>query len=627
MRLLTALIMGTALVACSNSDPALQSPAPQSPAAQDAPATTSKLAETAAKQSADQNLRMDAWFEEKFMADVRKSPQALASLGIKDRMDEWDDPSRSFALDGLDTTRRNLEELRSTFDFDTLDADHKLSYRLFENSAKLDIEGGKWWYHTYRFTQMRGIHNGTPTFLLNRHNIENIEDAENYIKRLEGVEAYLGKMIENSQTAFEKGIAPPKFVYAYNLESAQNILKGAPIDDSDELNLILNDFKTKVDKLEISDDEREALFANAIDALQNSVAPAYEAFMAEMTRQQSLASEDDGVWKLPDGEEFYAYRLRRMTTTDMSPSQIHDLGLSEMDRIHGEMRDIMKQVGFEGDLQGFFEFMRTDPQFTLPDSDKGRADYLAQATEIIDTMELRLPEVFHRAPKAALEVRRVEAFREKAAGKAFYNLGAADGSRPGYYYANLYRMQDMPLYEMEALAYHEGIPGHHMQLSISQELEGIPKFRKYGRYTAYSEGWGLYSEYLPKEMGFYSDPYSDFGRLAMELWRAARLVVDTGIHDKKWSREDAINYLTTNTPNTPEACAKAIERYIVMPGQATAYKIGMLKIQELRSMAETQLGDAYDIRDFHDVVLASGPVPLNIMEEHIKAYIAEKKTD
>ncbi|MEP1229155.1 MAG: DUF885 domain-containing protein [Litorimonas sp.] len=611
MRLLTTLMLGTTLVACSQTEPAADS--------------NNTLAESVIEQSEDQNLRLDAWFEDKFMADLRKSPQALAALGIRERMDEWDDPSRSFALEGLDTTRRNLEELRQSFDFDSLDADHQLSYRLFENRAKLDIEGSQWWYHTYRFSQMRGIHNGTPTFLLNRHQITTVEDAQNYITRLNGVESYLNEMTAISKTAFEKGIAPPKFVYEYNLESARNILKGAPVDESGELNLLLKNFKNQVDELKISEDEREELFTSAIDALQGSVVPAYEAFIAEMTQQQSLASSDDGAWKLPDGPEYYAYRLRLMTTTDMSPSEIHDLGLSEMDRIHDEMRGIMKQVEFEGSLQEFFEFMRTDPQFTLPDTETGRADYLSQATEIIDTMELRLPEVFHRAPKAALEVRRVEEFREKAAGKAFYNLGSADGTRPGYYYANLYRMKDMPLYEMEALAYHEGIPGHHMQLSISQELEGIPKFRKYGRYTAYSEGWGLYSELLPKDMGFYSDPYSDFGRLAMELWRAARLVVDTGLHDKKWSREKAIEYLTTNTPNTPQACAKAIERYIVMPGQATAYKVGMLKILELRGMAETELGENYDIRDFHDVILASGPIPLNIMEERVKAYIAEKK--
>jgi uncharacterized protein (DUF885 family) len=243
---------------------------------------------------------------------------------------------------------------------------------------------------------------------------------------------------------------------------------------------------------------------------------------------------------------------------------------------------------------------------------------------MIDTMREALPNVFNTFPQADMVVKAVEPFREKAAGKAFYQRPAPDGSRPGVYYANLYRMQDMPLYQMEALAYHEGIPGHHMQLAISQELTGIPKFRKYGGFTAYTEGWGLYSKFLPKEMGFYEDPYSDFGRLAMELWRAARLVVDTGLHEKKWTREDAINYLLENTPNPEGDCRKAIERYIVMPGQATAYKIGMIKILELREDAKARLGDAFDIRDFHDVVLKDGPVPLQILEENVEVWITDQ---
>jgi uncharacterized protein (DUF885 family) len=286
------------------------------------------------------------------------------------------------------------------------------------------------------------------------------------------------------------------------------------------------------------------------------------------------------------------------------------------------MREIMKKVEFDGTLQEFFEFTRTDKQFFKPEGARGRAAYIKEATKFIDDMEVRLPEVFHKLPEAELEVRAVEAFREKAAGKAFYNRPAPDGSRPGIYYANLYRMDAMPVYQMEALAYHEGVPGHHMQLSISQELEGVPSFRKYGRFTAYSEGWGLYSEFLPKEMGLYQDPYSDFGRLAMELWRAARLVVDTGLHDKKWTREEATEYLMVNTPNPESDCLKAIERYIVMPGQATAYKIGMNKILDLREAAKDELGDKFDIRDFHDAILATGPVPLDIMEEQVDAYVA-----
>ena len=310
----------------------------------------------------------------------------------------------------------------------------------------------------------------------------------------------------------------------------------------------------------------------------------------------------------------------------MTADQIHELGLQEVARIHDQMRDIMAEVEFEGDLQAFFAFMR-DPEspFYYPNTDEGRARYLAEATAMIDAMEARLPEVFSRQPEASLIVKAVEPFREKSAGKAFYQRPSPDGSRPGTYYANLYRMEDMPTYQMEALAFHEGLPGHHMQIAIAQELDGIPSFRRFGGYTAYSEGWGLYSEYFPKEMGFYEDPYSDFGRLAMELWRAARLVVDTGLHSKKWSREQAVQYLINNTPNPPGDCQKAIDRYIVMPGQATAYKVGMLKILELRETARTELGEAFDIRDFHDVIIEQGPVPLAVLEDLVTEWIRETK--
>jgi len=340
------------------------------------------------------------------------------------------------------------------------------------------------------------------------------------------------------------------------------------------------------------------------------------------------ASDDDGAWKLPDGGKYYALQLEAMTTTAMSADEIHELGLSEVARIHGEMDSIRRKVGFEGDLGDFFVYMRTDPdgKFTYANDDEGRDAYLAEATRIIDTMRGRLPELFNTFPKAELIVKRVEPFREKAAGKAFYQRPAPDGSRPGIYYANLFNMNDMPTYQMEALAYHEGIPGHHMQLAIMQELQGVPAFRRFGGFTAYSEGWGLYSEYIPKEMGFYADPYSDFGRLAMELWRAARLVVDTGLHSKKWTSQEAVDYLLANTPNPEGDCVKAIERYIVMPGQATAYKIGMNKILQLRRRAEEALGDAFDVREFHDVVLKDGAVPLAILEEKVDAWIDGKQS-
>ena len=606
-----------ALSACSQNADA---PTPKSETKVETPST----ADTSTHSESE---KLNKWFEDRFMESVRAYPQFMTSLGMDERQDEWNDPSRSYQLEQLDKTRQALADMREMFDYDALDETSKLSYRLFEKNADDELEGRQWWDHGYTYTQMRGSHSSLPTFLMNQHRIKDLEDAQNYLTRLETLHEVLDVRTNQAKEKFEKGIAPPKFVYDFVIGSSENIISGSPLEpESEDLNLLLEDFRKKVESSDIAESQREALYERAIKAILNNVGPAYQRIIAEMNRQKAMAATDDGAWKLPDGDAYYAWRLREMTTTDMNASEIHDLGLAEVERIHAEMREIMKTVKYDGTLQEFFEFTRTDKQFFKPETARGRAEYLKEATKFIDDMKVRLPEVFNRLPKAELDVRAVEAFREKAAGKAFYNRPAPDGSRPGIYYANLYRMDAMPLYQMEALAYHEGVPGHHMQLSISQELEGIPSFRKYGRFTAYSEGWGLYSEFLPKEMGLYADPYSDFGRLAMELWRAARLVVDTGLHDKKWTREKAIQYLMDNTPNPESDAVKAIERYIVMPGQATAYKIGMNKIIDLRETAKEELGDDFDIRDFHDAILETGPVPLSIMEEQVEAYIADMKS-
>ena len=294
--------------------------------------------------------------------------------------------------------------------------------------------------------------------------------------------------------------------------------------------------------------------------------------------------------------------------------------------IQNEMNKIREKIGFKGDLQAFFKFMREDQQFRVQSNEHGRAKYLAMATDIIETMKKRLDELFVTKPKADIVVKAVEGFREKSAGKAFYQQPAPDGTRPGMFYVNLRNMQDNPTYELEALAHHEGIPGHHMQIAIAQELNGVPKFLKFSyAYTAYTEGWGLYSELTPKEIGLYADPYCDFGRLSLELWRAGRLVVDTGIHSKRWTREQAIDYLAKNTPNTEADCTDSINRYIVMPSQATAYKVGMLKILELREKAKKSLGDKFDIRQFHEVVLSNGSVPLDVLEELVARWIKSKQ--
>lgn len=589
----------------------------------DAPSTdtTSTPAVKTVKQQTESE-RINAFFDEVFMRNVMRSPVYQTYMGIKQDYDKWDDESEQRALEDLATTKADLVKLQS-FDFDKLDANSKVSYQLFKQDLENTIADFKWRHHSYPVNQMYGTHSMVPAFLINQHSISNVSDAKAYIARLNGIPKVFSQLEVNLTTRADKGIIAPKFVFPHVIESSKNILKGAPFEKGDDSTL-LADFKRKVNALEIADNEKHMLISDATKALVMSVGPAYKQLITYLTALEQKADTRDGAWKFPDGEAYYNNALARTTTTALTAKEIHAIGLSEVSRIHDEMRAIKDKVGFKGDLKAFMEFMKTDRQFYKPNTEEGKQAYLAQAVSTIDDMKARLDELFIVKPKADLKVKAVEAFREKSAGKAFYQQPAPDGSRPGIYYANLYDMDAMPTYQLEALAYHEGIPGHHMQIAIAQELEGIPKFRKFGGYTAYVEGWGLYSELVPKEMGLYQDPYSDFGRLAMELWRACRLVVDTGIHAMQWTREQGIEYYVNNTPNATSDAVKMVERHVVMPSQATAYKIGMLKILELREDAKKRLGDKFDIRQFHDVVLKNGPLPLNTLEQFVEQWIASK---
>lgn len=568
--------------------------------------------------------RFNTFLDERFDLWVSRSPTWQSYLGIKDDYDKWDDRSPEHIAEGLELAQQTITDIE-VFNFDKLDPQAQLSYQLYKAEMEKILTGEQFRHHNYLVNQMFGEQSEAPAFLINIHRVDTVSDAEAYIARLNGIPKYFNGVMVQMREAQSKGILPPKFVFAHVLRDIDNVLSGRPYDDSDADTAMLEDFRKKVDALDISADDKTTLIAQAEQALLNAVAPAYADLKTLVLEQQALATTDDGAWKHPDGEAYYKYRLRELTTTDLTANEIHDLGLSEVARIHDEMRGIMAQVGFEGDLQDFFAFMRDDPQFYYPNTDEGRDQYLQKTDRLLGEMGERLDDAFATLPEALLSVKRVEAFRERSAGKAFYQSPSPDGTRPGTYYVNLYDMADMPVYELDALAFHEGVPGHHMQIAIAQELKGVPKFRRYGGYTAYIEGWGLYSEFLPKEMGFYEDPYADFGRLSMELWRACRLVVDTGLHDKRWTREHAIAYLQENTPAPEAETVKSIERYIVMPGQATAYKIGMLKILELRREAEEALGVAFDIRAYHDVVLASGALPLDVLESQVRLWIAETK--
>jgi uncharacterized protein (DUF885 family) len=592
--------------------------------------TANAQSQTATSENTTQNAeqteseKANKLFEDIFMENVMRSPMYQSYLGIKEDQDKWDDISEAAAEEELALQKEHLEQVKA-IDESKLNEQTKISWMLMKQKLENEIADYKWRHHNYPVNQMFGMHSSVASLLINQHGISELDDAQDYIARLNGLPGLFDQLAENLELRAEKGIIAPKFVYPYVISDSKNIITGAPFDDG-EPSALWKDFTSKVEKLELEENQREELLASAEKAMLESVKPAYEGLITAVEGIAEQATTKDGAWKFPDGEAFYNNALKRTTTTDLTAEEIHEIGLSEMERIHEEMRGIMEEVGFEGTLQEFFVHMRNSEEFVYPNTEEGRKRYLDEATAYIDNMRGRLDELFIKKPKADLIVKAVEPFREKSAGKAFYQQPSMDGTRPGTYYANLYDMAAMPTYQMEALAYHEGIPGHHMQIAIQQELEGIPKFRRFGRYTAYSEGWGLYTEKLPKEIGLYKDPYSDFGRLAMELWRAVRLVVDTGIHDKKWTREEGIDFYVTNTPNAKSDAVKMVERHIVMPSQATAYKIGMNKILELREKAKSELGDKFDIREFHDVVLGSGPVPLNILEQFVNDYISETKS-
>jgi uncharacterized protein (DUF885 family) len=478
----------------------------------------------------------------------------------------------------------------------------------------------------YRFHQMGGPHTDLPQFLITVHRVDDESDMVAYITRLGEVGRAVGQALERARLASAEGVHAPRFAYEAVIGQARAVVTGAPFPGEGDSPLWA-DAGAKIDALvasgEIDAERAGALRAQASAALVERVGPAYEALVAWAESELPLTDEvAAGVWRLPDGPAFYEERLAAMTTTDLTADEIHEIGLREVARIRTEMDAIRARVGFDGDLQAFLTFIREDPQFYYPSTDEGRQAYLDTARRHLDFIQARLPDYFGLLPKAALEVRRVEAFREVAGQAQHYQRGTPDGTRPGIYYAHLIDMGAMPIPLMEVIAYHEGLPGHHMQISIAQELTGLPTFRTLAGFTAFSEGWGLYAEWLAGSMGAYQDPYSDLGRLTSEIWRAVRLVVDTGLHAKRWTEAQAVEYFTANSAVSEGQIRAEVRRYLVMPGQATAYKIGMLKIQELRARAEAALGDGFDIREFHDTVLGGGALPLGLLERRVDDWIA-----
>jgi uncharacterized protein (DUF885 family) len=456
-----------------------------------------------------------------------------------------------------------------------------------------------------------------PVFLINQHRVTSVADAEAYVARIRETERAMAEISARVRSQADKGIVPPKFNFAPVRADAKKAITGAPFGAGPDSPL-LADFTKKVNALEAPAEQKAKLIADARTALSISFRRGIDSMLATLDAVEPKATGNQGAWSLPDGGEFYAARLKASTTTDLSADQIHTIGLSEVARIQKEMEAIKNRVGFKGNLQAFFAHIKNGREFKYPNTAAGREQYLKDANVFIAQVMEKAPQYFRRLPKAPLEVRAVETWRQETASVAFYNAPSPDGSRPGIYYVNLADMNQVLKPQIESISYHEGAPGHHFQIALQQELEGIPMFRRFGGYGAYAEGWGLYAERLGREMGFFQDPYSEFGHLSLELWRAVRLVVDTGIHSKRWTREQAIGYFQQNSLLSERDIAKEVERYFNWPGQATSYKIGQLKIVELRRRAEQALGTRFDIRDFHAAVLENGSLPLDILEQQVE---------
>jgi uncharacterized protein (DUF885 family) len=571
---------------------------------------------------------LNLFYEKVFAELLFDEPELLSSVGlveqfgIRSHNGKLGDESPAHQQKMFDRWKRDLAQLRE-YPLDRQTPSQRLSTRILDWFLAQEAEGERWQWHNYPVNQLQGVQNVLPTFLANTHRLLDRKDCEYYVMRLNAVAAKFDQLLESLRSREQRQILPPRFVVEEVLKEMSNFVARPAAE-----NVLATSFKERAGKIaKLSDNERANFQTQVEAAITNSVYPAYQKLVDYFNGVLPKTTTDDGVWKLPDGDAYYAWALRQNTTTTLQPEELHALGLREVARIEGEMRVLLDANGFSGQPIGAsMDSLNKDPRFLYPNDDKGRAEALAEYKRLIDTATERCHQLFLTIPKAKCEVRRVDQFKEATAPGANYAPGAMDGTRPGTFFANLRDMSETPKWSMPTLAYHEGVPGHHWQLSTSQELKGVPQFRKVIPFTAFMEGWALYAEWLAKEAGWYAnDPFGDLGRLCDELFRAVRLVVDTGIHAKHWTREQAIAYMREKTGMAEKEVSSEIERYIVAPGQACAYKVGMLKIQELRTRAQKELGAKFDQRGFHDAVLKNGALPLEILDEQVNEYIQRTK--
>ncbi|MEZ5283809.1 MAG: DUF885 domain-containing protein [Vicinamibacterales bacterium] len=580
--------------------------------------------------ASDDTARINAWFEVKFKEQLAFSPIQQTFLGQKSG--EIDDMSLAAQDKQLAWQRAATAEMRKSFDYAKLSPEAQTSFDVWVYQLEQAEAAARYRADGYVFDQMSAVHTFFPQLLIAFHRVDGPADMIAYINRIKESGRAVRQLIEISKMNANAGVRPPRFAYDFVIDESTKVITGPPFTTSGPDSAVWADVKTKIAELQkkgsLNEAQAKRMLADAQAALVGPFKSSYESLIAWQKEDRAQTPEQaSGVQGLPNGVAFYNERLSNQTTTTLTAEQIHTTGLAEVARLRAEMEKIRSEVGFSGDLKAFFAELRDskdNQRYYYPNTDEGRQEYIKDATAAIDRIKAVLPKYFGMLPKADLVVRRVEPFREQAGAAQHYFPSTPDGSRPGVYYAHLLDMTAMPKHELEVIAYHEGLPGHHMQIAIAQELESVPTFRRQASFGAYIEGWGLYAEWLASEMpGTYQDPYSRFGRLGSEMWRAIRLVVDTGLHSKSWTEEQAVQYFLANSAITEGQARSEVRRYLVTPGQATSYKIGMLKIQELRRKAESALGTRFDLRAFHDTVLGGGALPLTVLEKRVDRWIAE----
>ncbi len=571
-------------------------------------------------------LSINIFFEKIFLKVALDDPELLSQLriletaGIHSHNDELTDVSPAHEIEQAEFARDNLATLRS-YDRAALEPGQQLSYDVLEWFIANGVDGERWMFHDYPVNQLFGIQNNLPTFMLTTHQIKDAETARDYVARLDKFSWKFKQALEGLKLREEKGVLPPRFTVEKVLAEMRGFVQAAP--EEHVLYTHLRDSLAKLDG--IAQNDKTGILEAGKKAVAESVLPAYRSLIEYFETLESKVSASNGVWALPDGDQYYAWCVKRHTTTDLTPDQVHQIGLDEVGRIEAEMDAILRAQGHaQGTVGERLAALSKEPRFLYPDTEEARTQILADYQGIIDDIGKGLDPYFDLKPAMGVKVERIPVFKEKTAPGAYYDAPPMDGSKPGVFYANLRDVREIYQWGMRTLAYHEAVPGHHFQIVIAQQIKGVPTFRKLGLFTAYVEGWALYAERLAKELGYQENPFDDLGRLQGEMFRAVRLVVDTGMHHKRWTREQAIEYMRAKT-GQPEADVVAeIERYLVSPGQALAYKIGMMKILELRERARRELGPAFNLREFHNVVLGSGALPLTVLEARVRAYLESK---